>query len=432
MFSLNDAGAYANGKKTFQTYTKKSSWDSAQRSCGTQAGGAGVLGTIASSEDQSKLETAIRPISNGVECWWIGLRRTNGQYQWDDGTALEYTNWEESDNQNNACVCASPQFNYRWVTRDCETLHEYTCNRIETGHVWTAATADDKQWLQVDLGGIWKVTAIFTQGAPEAQEWVKSFTMAYADTGRDDWHEYLNHDGNAAVVFTGNNDQYSINEGAILRQPITARFIKIYPKSWEGKISMRIDVLGCKTSERTDCLDDGASFADYGNEFTVDCPAGCDLVEPQQVWGTAKYSLQSSVCQAAIHDGRMVGHNGGTVTFKTDVKAPSEKFEGSAQYGITSQELPSDENTKAMIFESDHIGCEAGWKGFRNSCYYIPKNANQNRKSWGDAQGICGKQGGWLATIGDEAEAQVRNNFLINSMVHINSVVVNGLDDAFQ
>ena len=91
------------------------------------------------------------------------------------------------------------------------------------------------------------------------------------------------------------------------------------------------------------------------------------------------------------------------------LKGPSEKFEGSAQYGITSQELPSDENTKAMIFESDHIGCEAGWKGFRNSCYYIPKNANQNRKTWGDAQGICQKQGGWLATIGDEAEAQVRH-----------------------
>ena len=80
-YSLEDSNTYANGKKTFQTYTKKSSWDSAQNSCLAQPGGAGVLGTIASSDDQSKLETAIRPISNGVECWWIGLRRTNGQYQ---------------------------------------------------------------------------------------------------------------------------------------------------------------------------------------------------------------------------------------------------------------------------------------------------------------------------------------------------------------
>ena len=269
-------------------------------------------------------------------------------FQWDDGTALEYTNWEPSDNQNNACVCVSPTNNYKWITRDCETLHEYTCNRVESGHVWTAQTADDKQYLQVDLGIIMKITAIFSQGAPESQEWVSSFTMSYADTGRDDWHEYLNHDGNAAVVFKGNTDQYSIVE-SVLRQPITARFIRINPKSWQGKISMRIDVLGCKTSERTDCLDTANSFADYGNEFTVDCPSGCDLVEPQQVWGTAKYSLDSSVCQAAIHDGRMVGHNGGTVTFKTDVTAPNDKFVGSTQNGIFSQELTvSDpDNTKA-------------------------------------------------------------------------------------
>jgi len=80
-YSLEEINTYANGKKTFQTYTKKSSWDSAQKSCLAQPGGAGVLGTISNQDDQSKLETAIRPISNGVECWWIGLRRVNGQYQ---------------------------------------------------------------------------------------------------------------------------------------------------------------------------------------------------------------------------------------------------------------------------------------------------------------------------------------------------------------
>ena len=80
-YNLEDMNTYANGKKTFQTYTKKSSWDSAQKSCLAQPGGAGVLGTISNQDDQSKLETAIRPISNGVECWWIGLRRVNGQYQ---------------------------------------------------------------------------------------------------------------------------------------------------------------------------------------------------------------------------------------------------------------------------------------------------------------------------------------------------------------
>ena len=38
-YNLEDMNTYANGKKTFQTYTKKSSWDSAQKSCLAQPGG---------------------------------------------------------------------------------------------------------------------------------------------------------------------------------------------------------------------------------------------------------------------------------------------------------------------------------------------------------------------------------------------------------
>ena len=86
----------------------------------------------------------------------------------------------------------------------------------------------------------------------------------------------------------------------------------------------------------------------------------------------------------------------------------------------TKQEQFENQN-KSMIFESDHIGWEAGWKGFRNSCYYIPKNANQNIKTWAEAQGICEKQGGWLATVNDEAEAQylysiIRDNNDLNHL----------------
>ena len=42
-----------------------------------------------------------------------------------------------------------------------------------------------------------------------------------------------------------------------------------------------------------------------------------------------------------------------------------------------------------MIFESDHIGCEAGWRGFRSSCYFIPRDADGNRKTWGEARAMC-------------------------------------------
>ena len=64
-------------------------------------------------------------------------------------------------------------------------------------------------------------------------------------------------------------------------------------------------------------------------------------VEPNKVYGTAKYSLDSSVCQAAIHDGRIVAHQGGTVSFNTAAKGPESGFIASDQNGIWSQEAPT-------------------------------------------------------------------------------------------
>ena len=127
----------------------------------------------------------------------------------------------------------------------------------------------------------------------------------------------------------------------------------------------------------------------------------CVKVTPTRVFGTNQYTLESSVCQAAIHDGRTTAHNGGSVTMK--FIAGQEKYTGSSQHGITSDDADAAE--KSMIFESDFLGCEAGWSKYRDSCYYIPANAAQNSKTWAQSQGICESMGGHLATVGDRAES---------------------------
>lgn len=302
-------------------------------------------------------------------------------------------------------------------------MYAYICERTESGKVWTAQYADVNQYLQIDLGTVMKVSGVFTQGHPTSDQRVTSYSLQFSDKNRDDWFTYLDHNGINEVVFDGNHDSYSISEG-ILRQPVTARYVRVLPRTWNKKISMRVDVIGCKAGETTDCLQDGNSYAEFGAEFTVACPTDCDKVQPTHVIGgggasAGKYSLESSVCQAAIHDGRITAHTGGTVTFRLDGKAPSAGYEGSAQHGIISTDGDTDHN--AMFFESDHIGCEAGWKGYRNSCYRIPKNANQNRKSWSDAQNICKEEGGWLAIVPDQATAEflysiIRDNNDLNHL----------------
>ena len=407
-------------QKVFNTYNNKKSFDSSKNGCMSAPGGVSVLATITSSNDQSAAQSSAQQYANGNECFWIGLRRINGEYLWDDGTTSMYDNWSPNDNKKNACVCMSVAENYKWVSRDCEQMYPYVCNRVESGKVWTAQYASGGEYLQVDLGQIMKVSGIMTQGHPQADEWVTQYKVQFSDKDRDDWKLYYNHDGTDAAFFEGNRDRYSISEG-IFRQPITARFIRVLPTEWEKKISMRIDIVGCKSGDRTYCLDDGNSFASSGTEFTVDCPADCDKEPPQLVWGTQKYALESSVCQAAIHDGRIAPHSGGSVTFKLDAKVPSDGFKGSEQHGIFSEDLDLDEeHTQAMIFESDHIGCEAGWKGFRDRCFRIPKD-HASVLTWSEAKTICEDEGGWLATVPDLATksflyALVRDN---NNLNHI-------------
>ena len=35
-------------------------------------------------------------------------------------------------------------------------------------------------------------------------------------------------------------------EGRILDQPIIARYIRIHPKAWNGRICMRVELFGCR------------------------------------------------------------------------------------------------------------------------------------------------------------------------------------------
>ena len=298
-------------KKTWQPYSQSKTWEAGQQSCATQLGGVGVLGTISDEQENDRLINQLRNEDVPADaCWWIGLHRTGGVYLWDDGSALTFENWLQEDDQKNPCACISVKDNYKWMSRDCTISHPYICQRSETGHVWKAMTSTTEQWLQVDLGQIMKINGILTQGAPEQDEWVSSYQMQFSDTNRQyEWYTYM--DPKGPVNFIGNTDRYTIVEG-MLRQPITARYIKINPRTWFTKIAMRIDIIGCNANERVDCYDDGNAFAQHGDSFSIDCPAGCDKVTPWHVWGTHKYKLQSSVCQAAIHDGKVAGQNGGS------------------------------------------------------------------------------------------------------------------------
>ncbi|BAM41751.1 uncharacterized protein TOT_040000133 [Theileria orientalis strain Shintoku] len=71
-----------------------------------------------------------------------------------------------------------------------------------------------------------------------------------------------------------------------------------------------------------------------GTRVLLECPPGCLDMKPPNVFGTDSYSPMSSLCQAAIHSGKL-DNEGGEVEIEVDGKKNS--FDSSESNGILSQ-----------------------------------------------------------------------------------------------
>ncbi|XP_078346349.1 uncharacterized protein LOC144631708 isoform X1 [Oculina patagonica] len=108
---------------------------------------------------------------------------------------------------------------------------------------WSAKLNNKGQWIEVDLGETTKVTMVATQGRYDYDQWVKSYKVAYS--------KYGGHFVFQNKVYDANTDRNSVIVNELI-QPIEARFVRIYPETWNVHISMRMDLYGCEI--RSDCM----------------------------------------------------------------------------------------------------------------------------------------------------------------------------------
>lgn len=112
-------------------------------------------------------------------------------------------------------------------------------------NAWTPSHNDQYQWLQVDLLIPTKVTGIITQGAKDFGhiQFVGSFKLAYSNDG-EKWSIYQDEKQHKDKVFQGNSDNETHRKN-VIDPPIYARYVRIIPWSWYGRITMRAELLGC-------------------------------------------------------------------------------------------------------------------------------------------------------------------------------------------
>ncbi|XP_042558330.1 adipocyte enhancer-binding protein 1 [Dipodomys spectabilis] len=108
---------------------------------------------------------------------------------------------------------------------------------------WCAEDDSQTQWIEVDTRRTTRFTGIITQGRDSSihDDFVTSFFVGFSNDSQT-WVMYSN--GYEEMTFHGNVDKDTpvLSE---LPEPVVARFIRIYPLTWNGSLCLRLEVLGC-------------------------------------------------------------------------------------------------------------------------------------------------------------------------------------------
>ena len=90
--------------------------------------------------------------------------------------------------------------------------------------------------MMIDLGSATTIRGVVTQGRGDWNDYVTSFTVQVSTDGAT----FADVDGGA--TFTGNT-HYLLKVTNTFAATVQARFVKIFPKTWYGRIGMRAGVL---------------------------------------------------------------------------------------------------------------------------------------------------------------------------------------------
>ncbi|XP_062942391.1 adipocyte enhancer-binding protein 1 [Cynocephalus volans] len=111
---------------------------------------------------------------------------------------------------------------------------------------WCAEDDGRTQWIEVDTRRTTRFTGIITQGRDSSihDDFVTTFFVGFSNDSQT-WVMYTN--GYEEMTFHGNVDKDTpvLSE---LPEPVVARFIRIFPITWNGSLCMRLEVLGCPVS----------------------------------------------------------------------------------------------------------------------------------------------------------------------------------------
>nr|XP_054772444.1 EGF-like repeat and discoidin I-like domain-containing protein 3 [Lytechinus pictus] len=121
-------------------------------------------------------------------------------------------------------------------------LHCARHGRLNHNGAWSPVNRNEYQWMQVQFESSFVITAVTVQGRPDYSHWVTSFVVS-SSLDTITWTYYLSVYSASVEVFPGNYDTNSYVTHMFIR-PITGQSFRIHPKTFYGRIAMRMELYG--------------------------------------------------------------------------------------------------------------------------------------------------------------------------------------------
>ena len=221
----------------------------------------------------------------------------------------------------------------------------------------------------MDAGSVTSIFGVATSGRRNSNQWVKSYTVEYSKNYNGPWSKVNGADGKVKKFGANNNRNTQIlNE---FTKTINARYVRIYPQSWQGHVSMRAGLYVVGGGSSTPCSACPAGqYANGGGRSTCTaCPAG-------KYGGGQTRKEDSGVHgpfrgQTVSKQFKLPTHKSITVSFRF---WSIDSWDGN-EYGsvkVDSTEVFRKTRTNARNCQ----GSGGGWKEYKKS-FYNPWNGNR-------------------------------------------------------
>ncbi|XP_044280884.1 neuropilin-1 isoform X2 [Varanus komodoensis] len=168
-------------------------------------------------------------------------------------------------------ITASNEFERNWIPENVRLI----TSRVGWALPPPTTHTYSKEWLQIDLGEEKIVRGIIVQGGKhrENKVFMRKFKIGYSYNGSD-WKWIVDASKKKAKVFEGNTN-YDTPELRTF-QPITTRFIRVYPeRATHAGLGLRMELLGCEIEVPTSVpTTSDSNLVDECDDDQANCHSG--------------------------------------------------------------------------------------------------------------------------------------------------------------